>query len=57
MLAVCVNETAVDARREIRIEGRTFAVPVPAGRSRLLLVERGTGTVLATTAGEPVHAR
>ena len=37
ILAVVVNETAVDARRVLTVEGRRFAVPVGAGRSRLAL--------------------
>jgi hypothetical protein len=51
-LVVCVNETTAPARRRVRVEGRAFDVPVPALRSRLVLVERGTGRVLASTAGE-----
>ena len=55
-LAVLVNETALDARRVLRIGGRTYQVPVAAGRSRLLLVERGTGELLAATGGEAVES-
>jgi hypothetical protein len=54
VLAVCVNETPVDARRRMRVEGRAVDIPVPAQRSRLLLFERGTGRVLVATPGEPV---
>lgn len=52
VLAVAVNESAADARRRLTVEGRTVEIPVPAGRSRLVLFERGTGRVLAATAGE-----
>ena len=53
-LAVCVNETAEDATRRVTIEGRAVDIPVPAGRARLVLVERGTGKVLASTPGTEV---
>lgn len=52
ILAVVVNEGAQDARRRLTLEGRTVEIPVLAGRSRLVLFERGTGRVLAATAGE-----
>jgi hypothetical protein len=55
VLAVCVNETAEDGRRAITVEGRTIEIPVPAGRTRLVLFERGTGKVLAATPGESVR--
>jgi hypothetical protein len=55
-LAVCVNETAEDATRRVTIEGRAVDIPVLAGRARLVLVERGTGKVLASTPGAPVAA-
>ncbi|HJS59374.1 MAG TPA: hypothetical protein VKA01_14825 [Vicinamibacteria bacterium] len=54
VLAVCVNETAVDARRRLTIEGRGFEIPVPAGRARLALFERGSARLLATTPGPDV---
>jgi hypothetical protein len=54
VLAVCVNETPVAARRRLVVEGRPFEVPVEAFRSRLALFERATGKVLAATPGEPV---
>jgi hypothetical protein len=56
VLAVCVNETAVDGRRRVTVEGRAVEIPVPAGRSRLVLFERGTAKVLAATAGPEVAA-
>jgi hypothetical protein len=56
ILAVCVNETAADGRRRLDVEGRALDVPVPAGRSRLVLFERGTGNVLAATPGPEVAA-
>lgn len=54
VLAVCVNETGVDARRRLTIEGRAVEIPVAAERSRLVLFERGTGKVLVASPGEPV---
>jgi hypothetical protein len=56
VLAVCVNETPVDGMRRVTIEGAAFDIPVPAGRSRLVLFERGTGKVLAATSGAAVTA-
>ncbi len=53
-LVVCVNETTAPARRRVRVEGRAYDVPVEALRARLVLLERGTGRVLAATTGEPV---
>jgi hypothetical protein len=53
VLAVAVNESAVDARRRLTVEGRTVEIPVPTGRARLVLFERGTARVLAATPGEP----
>jgi hypothetical protein len=55
-LAVCVNETAEDATRRVTIEGRAVDIPVLAGRARLVLVERGTGKVLAATPGASVKS-
>ncbi len=45
-LAVVVNETAADQVRRIQIGNRILQVMVKAGRSRLLLIERRSGTVL-----------
>jgi hypothetical protein len=56
VLAVCVNETPVDARRRLRVEGHLVEIPVAAQRSRMVLFARGTGKVLVATAGEPVTA-
>jgi hypothetical protein len=55
ILAVCVNETAEDGRRRVTVEGRAFEIPVAAGRARMVLFERGTGTVLAATPGGAVR--
>ncbi|HET8645562.1 MAG TPA: hypothetical protein VFO85_08755, partial [Vicinamibacteria bacterium] len=54
LLAVVVNETSEDAARRLGVEGRTVTVPVPAGRTRLVLFERGTGRVVAATPGRDV---
>jgi hypothetical protein len=56
VLVVAVNETAADARRRVTIEGRTYRIPVAAGRSRLVLFERESGRVVVATAGEPVES-
>ncbi|HET7619048.1 MAG TPA: hypothetical protein VFK20_11105, partial [Vicinamibacterales bacterium] len=53
-LVVCVNETAEDTVRTVNVEGRAFKIPVAAGQSRLALIERGTGRVLAATTGEAI---
>ena len=53
-LVVCVNETAEDAVRRVQVDGRALDVPVPAGRTRLVLVERAGGKVLAATPGGEV---
>lgn len=52
VLAVCVNETAVEGRRHLTVEGLGYEIAVPADRARLVLFERGTGRVLAATPGE-----
>ena len=57
VLAVCVNETAQDARRRLVVDGHAVEIPVLAGGSRLVLFERGTASVLAATTGEPIVTR
>ncbi|MGH9457371.1 MAG: hypothetical protein ACRD2J_06990 [Thermoanaerobaculia bacterium] len=47
--AVLVNETARDGERAITVAGREVLLRVPAGRSRLMLFDRGTAEVLAST--------
>ena len=54
VLVACVNETPSAARRRVVVEGRPLEVPVEPFRSRLVLFERGTGRVIAATAGERV---
>jgi hypothetical protein len=54
VLAICVNETAADARRRLVVEGHAFEIPVAAGRTRLVLFERPSARVLASTPGPPV---
>ena len=53
-LVVCVNESSADVRREISLGGRTFEIPVRAGRSRLVLFNRADGTMIVATEGEPI---
>jgi hypothetical protein len=55
-LIVCVNETAGDAVRTVVADGKRVAVPVAAGRTRLALLERATGRIIASTPGEPIAA-
>jgi len=50
-LIVCVNETAAEAVRTVLVDGRRIAVSIPAGRSRMLLVERSTGRIVASSSG------
>ena len=47
VLAVFINDSAQDAQRRVTIAGHAMDVPVPAGRSRLMLFERATGRVIA----------
>ncbi len=54
ILAGVVNETPIDARRRLTVEGKPVEIPVAAFRGRLVLFERGTGKVLAATPGEPI---
>jgi hypothetical protein len=55
ILVACVNEAPTAARRTVVVEGRRIEVPVPALRSRLVLLERGAGRVIAATPGDPVR--
>jgi hypothetical protein len=54
ILAGVVNETSADARRRLTVAGKPVLVPVPALRARLVLFERASGRVLASTPGEPI---
>ncbi|HVR44635.1 MAG TPA: hypothetical protein VMS56_14460 [Thermoanaerobaculia bacterium] len=49
ILAVLVNETAEDGERVITVAGRELAIAVRAGRSRLLLFDRASGSLIAQT--------
>jgi len=53
-LVICVNETSADAVRAVDVDGYRLDVPVPAGRSRLVLWDRVTRSVIAQTPGAPV---
>ncbi len=53
-LVACVNETPSAVRRRVFVEGKPVDIPVEAFRSRLVLLEKGTGRVIATTPGAPV---
>jgi hypothetical protein len=54
VLVVCVNETPSPARRRVLVDERPVEIPVEAHRSRLVLLDRGTGRVIAATPGEGV---
>jgi hypothetical protein len=54
ILAVCVNETSTDAKRRLTVEGHAYEIPVPSGRTRFVLFQRGTAKVLASSPGQPV---
>lgn len=54
VLVVVVNERPERAVRRVNADGKAFDVPVAALGARLVLVERGTGRIVATTPGEPV---
>ena len=54
VLFVVVNETPVPARRTLKLEGRTVAIPVPALGARLAVFERGSARLIAVTPGEPL---
>ncbi|MBI1853349.1 MAG: hypothetical protein HYR85_23670 [Planctomycetes bacterium] len=55
-LVVCVNETSAAATRRVVVDGKSFDVPLPAGRSRLFVVDRTTHAIVASTPGEPIVA-
>ena len=49
ILGVFVNDTNMDAQREVTINGQRVTVTVRAGRARLVLFERNTGRVITQT--------
>lgn len=49
VLAVLVNETAQDLEREVEVAGRKHQIMVPSGRSSLVLYDRKTGEILASS--------
>ena len=53
-LIICVNESSADVKREISFNGHKFEIPVNAGRSRLILLNRTDGKIIAATEGEPI---
>jgi hypothetical protein len=55
-LVAVVNERPEPTSRRVVVEGRTLAVPVRAFGSRLAIVERGTGKIVAATKGDPITA-
>ncbi|MBX3191605.1 MAG: cellulase family glycosylhydrolase [Labilithrix sp.] len=54
ILIAVVNERPEPATRRVIAEGRSFDVPVSALGARLVLVDRATGRVAASTPGDPV---
>jgi hypothetical protein len=53
LLVVAINETSRDAERRVTLAGRAFDIRVPAGRSRMILLDRSTGNVIAQTGEAP----
>lgn len=53
-LIVCVNESSANLTREVSLDGRKFQIPVEAGRSRLVLVDRADGKIIVATEGKAV---
>jgi len=54
-LVVCVNESAELVARRVSVDGRSLEIPVPALGTRLILVDRPSGTIAAATPGEPIR--
>lgn len=48
-LVIAVNETPDDLERTVRLHERPLTVSVKAGRSKLILIERDKGTIVAST--------
>jgi len=53
-LLVVVNETPEEARRALRVDGQSYAIPVRAYGARLALVDRGARTIVAATPGDAI---
>ena len=53
-LIVCVNESSVSVTRQVSFGGHWIDIPVEAGRTRLVLVERRSGKIIAATDGEQI---
>ena len=54
VLVVVVNERPERAVRRVSADGRAFDIPIAPLGSRLVLVERGSGRIVASTPGDPV---
>ena len=54
---VCVNESSVNAEKKVSFGGRTIDIPVEAGRSRLVLLNRTDGTIIAATDGDQITTK
>ncbi len=48
VLAVFINESSSDVKRNIEIESRRYDVLVPASRAKILFIERKTGKIVAS---------
>lgn len=53
-LVAVVNERPEPTSRRVIVDGRAFGVPVRAYGARLVLVERPSGKIVATTPGDPI---
>jgi hypothetical protein len=54
VLVVAVNERPERAVRRVSTNGKVFDVPIAPLGARLVLVDRGSGRVIASTPGEPI---
>lgn len=54
ILMTVVNERPEASVRKVKADGRTFEIPVAALGARMVLVERGTGKIVAATPGDAI---
>ena len=54
VLLTVINERPERAVRRVSADGRGFDVPVGPLGARLVVVERGSGRIVASTPGDPI---
>lgn len=54
VLMIVVNERPERAVRKVNADGRSFEIPVAPLGARMVLVERGTGKIVAATPGDAI---